>query len=47
MYRFFVINPNQTKKNKLTKYTNKLTNLLHVAKADYYSSVFATLKGIY
>ena len=44
LYRNFLINPNQTKKNKFTKYKNKLTNLLHIAKADY-SSVFAKLKG--
>ena len=45
LYRNFLINPNQTKKNKFTKYKNKLTNLLRVAKADYYSSAFAKLKG--
>ena len=45
LYRNFLINPNQTKKNKFTKYKNKLTNLLRIAKADYYSSVFAKLKG--
>ena len=45
LYRNFLINPNQTNKNKFTKYKNKLTNLLRIAKADYYSSVFAKLKG--
>ena len=40
-----MINPNQTNKNKFTKNKNKLTNLLRIAKADYYSSVFAKLKG--
>ena len=45
LYRILLINPNQTNKNKFTKYTNKLTNLLRIAKADYYSSVFAKLKG--
>ena len=45
LYRNFLINPNQAKKNKFTKYKNKLTNLLRIDKADYYSSVFAKLKG--
>ena len=41
LYKNFLTNPTQKKKNIFTKYKNKLTNLLRIAKADYYYSIFA------